>query len=399
MPSPSPFAQLFGPEQAVRPIRLCRSWLFVDGADEGALLKAAPTSRADVLIQELEDFTPPALRPKARAMAPEVFRTWREAGYVVGVRINPLDGDGLDDLAAVMRAAPNVVGLPKVAEPEHIVRLDAAITRFEREYGLPEGATAIWPNIELARGLVQAVAIAKASRRTRACLMASEDLAADLGAERAPDGIELAFAEELAEQGRGGVVALGHIAGQAAGHHVAVGVGPATGAGDDMIQDASAGRQAAETIEAAAGFPAVDGAAAEVRGIEVQGVERLPVGNPFDDAPGNFAGQEDLDAQAPEHRVQDAEESAGHQAAKGQAHRAVADLRAPCESADRNVQPAAMAEARATHQVAVNGALDGREREAGDEVLLDVVPDLPGVEFAATHKVASKRKRKRKQCK
>jgi len=194
----------------VRPAHLCRSWLFVDGADEAALLRVAPTSKADVLIQELEDFTPPALRPKARALAPELFRTWREAGYVVGVRVNPLDGDGMDDLAAVMRGAPHVVGLPKVAEPDHIVRLDLEITRLERAYGLPEGSTAIWPNIELARGLVQTVAIARASKRVRACLMASEDLAADLGAERGPDGIELAFSRQrfLVDCVAAGVVAV-----------------------------------------------------------------------------------------------------------------------------------------------------------------------------------------------
>ena len=142
----------------MRPAHLCRSWLFIDGANETALLRVAPTSKADVLIQELEDFTPPPLRPKARELAPEVFGTWRAAGYVVGVRVNALDGDGMDDLTAVLRGAPNVVGLPKVAEPEHVVRLDAEITRLERAYGLPEGSTAIWPNIELARGLVQTVA-------------------------------------------------------------------------------------------------------------------------------------------------------------------------------------------------------------------------------------------------
>jgi citrate lyase subunit beta / citryl-CoA lyase len=197
-------------DPTVRPAHLCRSWLFVDGADETALLKAAPASKADVLIQELEDFTPPPLRPRARALAPEVFRTWRAAGYVVGVRVNPLEADGMDDLAAVMRGAPDVVGLPKVAEPEHVVRLDAEITRLERDYGLPEGSTAIWPNVELARGLVQTAAIARASKRVRACLMASEDLAADLGAERGPDGIELAYCRQrfLVDCVAAGVVAV-----------------------------------------------------------------------------------------------------------------------------------------------------------------------------------------------
>ena len=54
----------------IRPARLCRSWLFLEGANE-QVLHAAPESGADVLIHELEDFTPPALRPKARALVYE----------------------------------------------------------------------------------------------------------------------------------------------------------------------------------------------------------------------------------------------------------------------------------------------------------------------------------------
>ena len=46
----------------IRPAQLCRSWLFLEGANEAVLHRAA-ASGADVLIQELEDFTPPALRP------------------------------------------------------------------------------------------------------------------------------------------------------------------------------------------------------------------------------------------------------------------------------------------------------------------------------------------------
>ncbi|HZR71401.1 CoA ester lyase [Bradyrhizobium sp.] len=193
----------------LRPARFCRSWLFVEGANETALGQAG-TSGADVLIQELEDFTPPALRIKARALAPDLYASWRAAGRVVAVRVNPLDQDGMDDLAAVMRGAPDIVGLPKVAEPFHVTRLDKAVTRFEREYGLPEGSTALLPNIEFARGLVQTALIAKASPRTVACLMASEDMAADLGAERGPDGIELAYCRQrfLVECVAAGVVAV-----------------------------------------------------------------------------------------------------------------------------------------------------------------------------------------------
>ena len=160
------------------------------------MLAHAHESGADVLIQELEDFTPPELRPAARALAPDLYAAWRAAGQMVGVRVNPLDQDGMDDLAAVMRGAPDIVALPKVAEPFHVTRLDEAVARFERDYGIPEGSTALLPNIEFARGLVQTIAIARASRRTAACLMASEDMAADLGAERGQDGVELAYCRQ-----------------------------------------------------------------------------------------------------------------------------------------------------------------------------------------------------------
>ena len=112
----------------IRPAQFCRSWLFLEGANEAALHRA-PASGADVLIQELEDFTPPHLRPAARALAPDLYASWRAAGRVVAVRVNPLDKDGMDDLAAVMRGAPDIVALPKVAEPFHVTRLDEAEVR------------------------------------------------------------------------------------------------------------------------------------------------------------------------------------------------------------------------------------------------------------------------------
>jgi citrate lyase subunit beta/citryl-CoA lyase len=102
------------------------------------------------------------------------------------------------------------VALPKVAEPAHVEQLAEAVSRFERDYGIAEGSTALLPNIEFARGLVQTGAIATASPRVTACLVAAEDLASDLGAEREPDSIELAYARQrfLVECVAAGVVAV-----------------------------------------------------------------------------------------------------------------------------------------------------------------------------------------------
>jgi citrate lyase subunit beta/citryl-CoA lyase len=170
-----------------------RSWLFLPGADRVALLAAAVAGGADVLIQELEDFTPPARRDEARALAPEIMAAWHRAGRLVAARINPFETVGREDLPAVMRGRPHVVMMSKVVAPAQVAALDQAIGAIEAELSIPAGTTEIVPNIESAAGLVRTVAIAEASPRVTACLVASEDMVTDLGAERSREGGELAY--------------------------------------------------------------------------------------------------------------------------------------------------------------------------------------------------------------
>ena len=169
---------------------LRRSWLFIGGADEDQLA-AGPDSGADVLIHELEDFTAPERRPFARSLAKDLYPAWRAAGAVAAVRVNPLAGDGRDDLEAVMAGAPDCVLLPKVEGPEQVAELDEAVSALEARYGLAPGSTELVPNVEGARGLRLAFEIAGASPRVVGCLIASEDMAADLGVQRSRDGAEL----------------------------------------------------------------------------------------------------------------------------------------------------------------------------------------------------------------
>jgi citrate lyase beta subunit len=102
-----------------------RTWLFVPGADEAAH-RAAARSGADVIVLELEDFTPPELRPKARAGSAKALESWRKAGAVAAVRINPLDAGGLEDLLGVLAARPDVIMMSKVDRPEQVLALEQA---------------------------------------------------------------------------------------------------------------------------------------------------------------------------------------------------------------------------------------------------------------------------------
>src|SRR5260221_12111156 len=99
-----------------------RTWLFVPGADAAAH-RAAARCGADVIILELEDFTPPELRPQARALSEKAFRQWRAAGALAGVRINPLEGAGLEDPAGIAR--PDVLMMPQGESAEPGKRLEA----------------------------------------------------------------------------------------------------------------------------------------------------------------------------------------------------------------------------------------------------------------------------------
>lgn len=176
-----------------------RTWLFVAGADAKAHA-AAQRSGADVLIHELEDFTPPALRPRARALAPELYARWRAAGALVAVRVNPLETCGREDLRAVLAGKPDIVMMSKVASPEQVRKL-ARITGRHVE---------LVPNVETAAGLIRTYDIVRASPQVTAALMASEDMVADLGSTRSRTAEELAYARSrfLVECRAAGVEAI-----------------------------------------------------------------------------------------------------------------------------------------------------------------------------------------------
>jgi citrate lyase subunit beta / citryl-CoA lyase len=178
-----------------RPPHLRRSWVFLPGADRAAHETGA-ASGADVLIQELEDFTPPEQRPQARALAATLYEAWRARGIVAAVRINPLETAGREDLAAVMRGRPDVVLMSKVAEPEQVRALAAAIEQHERGLGIACGSTELVPNIESARGVMQTYAIATADPRVTGACGSTEDMAADLGAPRTRQAHELAYVRQ-----------------------------------------------------------------------------------------------------------------------------------------------------------------------------------------------------------
>ena len=168
----------------MRPMQLRRSWLFVGAADKNAILTSYD-SGADVCIQEFEDFCLPELRHEARLMMPDVLSDWRARKIVATVRINPLeDPDGLRDLDAAMRAGADAILLPKANTTEQIALLQKHINEMEKQCGKTVSSTKIIPNIEQARGLMNATDILSSSTQIAGALVASEDMVVSLNAPR-----------------------------------------------------------------------------------------------------------------------------------------------------------------------------------------------------------------------
>ena len=168
----------------MRPMQLRRSWLFVGAADKNAILTSYD-SGADVCIQEFEDFCLPELRREARLMMPDVLSDWRARKIVATVRINPLeDPDGLRDLEAAMRAGADAILLPKANTTEQIALLQKHINEMEKQCGKTVSSTKIIPNIEQARGLMNATDILSSSTQIAGALVASEDMVVSLNAPR-----------------------------------------------------------------------------------------------------------------------------------------------------------------------------------------------------------------------
>ena len=172
---------------------LRRSALFVAGADAEFHAQAL-RARPDMLIQDLEDGTPTQLRQAARQCSAALFAEAKRHGIVVAVRINMLESIGREDLAAVIAAQPQVVFLPKCASGAQVSALARELDRLETQHHFPLGAIEIVPNAETAAGVMNLKEIALASARVKSALLGTEDLAADLMAERSVDAEELAYA-------------------------------------------------------------------------------------------------------------------------------------------------------------------------------------------------------------
>ena len=151
------------------------------------MMRKAPTTGADVVVFDLEDAVAPSKKDEAREAVGSALGEI-DPDCEVLVRVTP--DDWARDLERVLAGRPRLDGLmlPKVGSAADVEPLAASLD--ERGANVPLVAL-----IESARGVLNAAEIA-ATDPVDALCFGAEDLAADVGAERTPDGTEVLYARE-----------------------------------------------------------------------------------------------------------------------------------------------------------------------------------------------------------
>ena len=163
-----------------RPRRSCHA---VPGSNPRFLEKAQGL-RSDQVFLDLEDSVAPLAKPEARRNIVEVLNSGDWGDRVRTVRVNDWTTSWTyRDVVEVVEAAGanlDCVMLPKVQTAEQVTALDLLIAQIERSVGLEPGRIGIEVQIEDARGLLAADAIAKASPRVETLIFGPADFMASI---------------------------------------------------------------------------------------------------------------------------------------------------------------------------------------------------------------------------
>jgi citrate lyase subunit beta / citryl-CoA lyase len=162
-------------------LRPRRSVLYMPSSNERALEKAKSLP-VDALILDLEDAVAPDAKDTARTNACGAAASGDYGRREVTIRVNGADTPWHDaDMAAVCRAGPDAVVVPKVDSADAVRHLVATM----EANGAPP-RTALWAMVETPAAMLHAEQIAAASDRLTVLVMGTNDLAKELYAEHVP---------------------------------------------------------------------------------------------------------------------------------------------------------------------------------------------------------------------
>ena len=159
-------------------LRLRRSLLFVPGSEPRKLEKAR-TTEADAVVLDLEDAVAPAEKAEARAHVAEALRVGFGSAEAI-VRVNPPATSWFEeDLETVIAAGGRAVMLSKAESAAEIESVTARLDGLEE--GDAEDRAALFLLVESPIGIVNALALERASARVVAMCFGHADFSLEMG--------------------------------------------------------------------------------------------------------------------------------------------------------------------------------------------------------------------------
>ncbi len=165
-----------------------RSLLYVP-ADQPRFIEKSKETPCDMVIFDWEDAISPEAKPGARNTLIETLSHGYDRDYLI--RINAADTEFFkDDIQVLLELEPIGVVLPK-ADEESVEKTSAELDLIEQH---SDKSLKLIPLIETAIAIETMLSLLKASSRIAAAQLGAEDLTADLGISRTPEGKEIEYA-------------------------------------------------------------------------------------------------------------------------------------------------------------------------------------------------------------
>lgn len=170
-----------------------RSLLYTPADHERKVVKVDHFG-ADAIVLDLEDAVAMEHKVAARDLIQPALATMKNSTRCV--RVNDFTtGLTYGDIGAVVGENLDILILPKVESPEHLILADREISRLEAERGLTPGAIQMIPLVETAVGLMRAYEIAMAAPpRMPRLNFGLGDFSVDINVSITEQGLELLYA-------------------------------------------------------------------------------------------------------------------------------------------------------------------------------------------------------------
>ena len=169
-----------------------RSALFMPGNNPG-MLQSGGIHGADGLIIDLEDAVSADEKDAARSLTKNALLTLKYPCQVL-VRVNGITTPHWEkDLEAIVPCCPEVLTIPKCESAKEMKIWDQAVSKIEKQAGVPKGQIRFMCLIESPLGVINGYNIATATSRVDSLALGCADLTFDLGTQVSLEGAEIAY--------------------------------------------------------------------------------------------------------------------------------------------------------------------------------------------------------------